>query len=537
MIVDKNDFFRKVTLALSSSLEINSALQRCFLYMREVFPVDSLQFGLWDSDSRTVNHVAAVNLLGSVTKPITFRLPEDVAETVENSLGADLLVPDTQFDPMTAAVAPYVENEGCSEIILSLQTEDERTGYLVVQAKQVGLYTKEHLELVVSVREPLALAMANALRHQEVVSLKQRLEDDKQQLIRELSLATGSAVIGADTGLSEVMAMVKQVAPLQSTVLLLGETGVGKEVIANALHRLSSRREGPFIKVNCGAIPETLIDSELFGHEKGAFSGAIKQKRGRFERAAGGTIFLDEIGELPPAAQIRLLRVLQNREIERVGGHQSIPVDFRVIAATHRNLEKMVAEGSFREDLWFRINAFPINIPPLRHRKVDIPMLLQYFLTKKGEELGFRKVPPIATGALEKLVDYPWPGNVRELENVVERALIQNKGRTLTLDVFTLSQHPNGPLHVLGDSCGCVFPCLAKTSVNRTQKVTEPSNGSLKLDDVLTQHIERVLDIAGGKVHGSGGAAELLGVNPSTLRNKMKKLGIVYGRAMQKTRN
>uniref|UniRef100_UPI0026F0337F sigma-54 interaction domain-containing protein n=1 Tax=Malonomonas rubra TaxID=57040 RepID=UPI0026F0337F len=486
MVVDKDDFFRHVTLALSSSLDISVSLNRCFNYLREIIPIDSLVFGLYDSSNLSFKHVATVTPEGPMTELRPIRIPREVAKKLQEAIQIDRLVLDTARDPLTRAVAPYVKNQGCSEVIMPLRTDDDRLGYLVVQAKGVGLYNSDHLELMISVREPLTIALGNALHHQEVVSLKQLLEEDNRQLKHELFHTKETAVIGAKSGLAEVMTMLKQVAPLQSTALLLGETGTGKEVFANALHNLSKRRNGPFIKVNCGAIPETLIDSELFGHEKGAFSGAIAQKRGRFEQAQGGTIFLDEIGELPPAAQVRLLRVLQNREIERVGGHQSIPVDIRVIAATHRNLEKLVAEEAFREDLWFRINAFPISIPPLRYRKEDIPLLLQYFLTRKAAEFGFRNAPPIAPGALEKLVDYPWPGNVRELENVVERALIQNKGRTLTLDAFSLSQHPNGPLKAIEDSCGCVFPCLAKKTEVVEQVKTYP--GLLKLDDVLKQH-------------------------------------------------
>jgi len=528
MHVDKNDFFRHVSLALCSSLDVCSSLQNCFNYLRQIFPVDRLMFGLHDPESSSIIHIASVDNSGANNNQDIIPLPEDVSREMEKAMNVDRLVPDTSLDPLTAIVAPYVKNQGNSEVIIPLRTENDRLGYLVMQVNKIGAYTAEHLDLMVLVREPLSIAIANAMRHQEIINLKMRLEEDNLQLMRDLSASVETEVVGADAGLKNVMMMVNKVAPLQSTVLLLGETGVGKEVVANALHRLSTRRDGPFIKINCGAIPETLIDSELFGHEKGAFSGAIARKSGRFEQAHGGTIFLDEIGELPPAAQVRLLRVLQNREIERVGGQKSIPVDIRVITATHRNLEQLVAEGNFREDLWFRINAFPINIPPLRHRKEDILLLIQHFLDKKSRELGFRNAPPVAPGAVDMLVEYPWPGNVRELENVIERALIQNRGRMLTLDAFTLSQRPNGPLTALDDSCGCVFPCLAKSSGGNKPPKTQPQ--SLKLEEVLCQHIEMVLEMADGKVHGANGAAEMLGINASTLRNKMNKLGIAYGK-------
>jgi transcriptional regulator with GAF, ATPase, and Fis domain len=306
-----------------------------------------------------------------------------------------------------------------------------------------------------------------------------------------------------------VLELVKQVAPLNNTVLLLGETGTGKEIIANAIHFASPRKEGPFIKVNCGAIPENLIDSELFGHEKGAFTGAISEKRGRFERANAGTIFLDEIGELPHQAQVRLLRVIQNREIERVGGTRPISVDIRIIAATHRNLETMISENKFREDLWFRLNVFPLVIPPLRQRREDIPALTYYFLKRKSLELGLGDPPAVAPGALSRLAEYPWPGNVRELENLVERELIRHKRGRISFG--TLEPKKLSP---------------TASTANRKLNNLPTTN----LDEMTRNHITMVLQMTGGKVHGPNGAAELLGMKSSTLRARMDKLGIPYGR-------
>jgi transcriptional regulator with GAF, ATPase, and Fis domain len=299
------------------------------------------------------------------------------------------------------------------------------------------------------------------------------------------------------------------VAPLDSPVLLFGDTGTGKEIMANAIHYSSPRKDGPLIKVNCGAIPESLIDSELFGHEKGAFTGAISQKRGRFERADKGTIFLDEIGELPPQAQVRLLRVLQEKEIERVGGTISIPVDIRVISATNRNLQEMVASGRFREDLWFRLNVFPIMIPPLRQRREDIPALVHHFIDRKSKELKLARRPVLAPGALERLKAYDWPGNVRELENLIERALIQSRGGMLSFEILSA---PHGP-------------------ANREMAPEAGRNQSvLSLDELNARHIREALDTADGKINGPGGAAQILGLHPNTLRSRMNKLGIPYGR-------
>jgi transcriptional regulator with GAF, ATPase, and Fis domain len=289
-------------------------------------------------------------------------------------------------------------------------------------------------------------------------------------------------------------------------VLLLGETGVGKEVVARVLHRYSARAEGPFLPVNCGAIPEMLIDSELFGHERGAFTGATAQKRGFFERASGGTIFLDEIGELPPASQTRLLRVLQDHTFERVGGGTTMKADIRIVAATHRDLEAMVRDGTFREDLWFRLSVFPIRIPPLRERRGDIPALVAHFVERKCKELGMAKLPELAPNAVDLLTAYHWPGNVRELQNVIERALIVSQGAPLSF-------------------ASLLSPAPAAVRVTASAPLQLVS-----LAQATNDHIRRVLEAVDGRVEGPGGAAEILDVHPSTLRHSMRRLGIVFGR-------
>jgi DNA-binding NtrC family response regulator len=397
-----------------------------------------------------------------------------------------------------------VEDARAFEVVIERALEKARL------LKENRLY-REHLEELVHDRtEELRKAHDELeLRHQEVSRLKEMLADDNRYLFNELRLVSGDEIIGSDFGLKPVMEMVQQVACLDSPVLLLGETGTGKEVIANAIHYSSRRKDGPFIKVNCGAIPDTLLDSELFGHEKGAFTGAISQKRGRFERANKGTIFLDEIGELPSQAQVRLLRVLQTKEIERVGGTTSIPVDVRIISATNRNLQGMVASERFRKDLWFRLNVFPITIPPLRQRREDIPSLVHHFIDLKSKELKLVQRPVLAAGAIDRLMAHDWPGNVRELENLIERALIQSRGNALSFETLPAPQVPVG------------------------REVTQDAglHGTLlSLEEINAQHIRQALETAGGKINGPGGAAQLLGLHPNTLRTKMIKLGIPYGR-------
>jgi transcriptional regulator with GAF, ATPase, and Fis domain len=388
-----------------------------------------------------------------------------------------------------------------------IRSQERIYGNLVLVTERNEKFTDDHARQLVLLKEPLVTAMSNTLRHREILRLGDLLADDNRYLHGELRRLSGDEIIGASFGLKGVMDKVRQVAALDSPVLLLGETGVGKDVVANAIHYSSTRKDGPFVNVNCGAIPDTLIDSELFGHEKGAFTGALSQRRGRFERAHNGTIFLDEIGELPLGAQVRLLKVLQSREIERVGGTKTISLDIRIIAATNRNLQEMVELNQFREDLWFRLNVFPIWIPPLRERRSDIPALLQHFIHQKAKELKLPAIPTLSPAAIDPLMDYHWPGNVRELQNIVERALILN---------------PRGPIS------------FEHFNIIRSQKAPQPvasSSGDIEeLDQVISDHIRRALAKVDGKIHGPGGAAELLGMNASTLRNRMNKLGISYGR-------
>ena len=312
-------------------------------------------------------------------------------------------------------------------------------------------------------------------------------------------------IIGRSELLDRALDTALRVANTDLTVLISGESGTGKEVISTVIHSMSNRKHNKFIAINCGAIPSGTINSELFGHEKGAFTGAINQKRGCFERAMNGTLFLDEIGELPLQAQVRFLRVLQDKVIERVGGTNEIVLNIRVIAATNKDLEEMVSKGEFREDLWFRLNVFPISIPPLRERKMDISALLQYIIEKKSKELKLNTVPEVSPGAIESLIEYDWPGNVRELQNIVERDLILN---------------PNGPLKF-----ECINPSVPQKANNG---LATEKQGSKKLDDVLASHIQNVLALTKGRIHGKDGAADLLGINASTLRNRMNKLGIKY---------
>jgi len=328
----------------------------------------------------------------------------------------------------------------------------------------------------------------------EVRQLRDELRHQNVYLQQEVRLLHGhTRIVGQSQALKRVLAQIEQVAPTGSTVLLLGETGTGKELIASALHELSPRRGHPMVRVNCPAIPTSLIESELFGREKGAYTGALSKQIGRFELANGSTLFLDEIGDLPPDVQVKLLRVLQEKQIERLGNPRSIPVDVRIIAATNHDLEKAVREGRFRQDLYYRLNVFPITVPPLRERPEDIPALVSALVGEFGTALG-KNIESVAKESMDALRRYHWPGNVRELRNVIERAMIVAKGPKLWIE-------PPG-----------------KSAATSTPRLT--------MEEVDREHIHRVLEMTGWRVRGRNGAAEILGVKPTTLNSRMAKLGI-----------
>ncbi len=509
--MDDNLFFKKATLLICSSLDVEVSLFRSFQFIRRVIPADAIYLNIYESKIGALRYVAMADKDGGVKVDHIIKLPDSLIHAIESGgrMQNYLIINQPADDPMGRIIPDRLGLQEHSFIALRLFIEQQRLGVIDLFAKGLNRYTEEHAERLSQLREPFAIAMANALKHQQLIDLKENLVSDNRYLSSQLFSQSGDEVIGADGGLKEVMDKVRQIADLKNTVLLLGETGTGKEVVANAIHRLSSRRSGPFIKVNCGAIPEDLIDSELFGHEKGAFTGAFTQKRGRFERADKGTIFLDEIGELPPWAQIRLLRVLQTQEIERVGGSPPIKLDVRVIAATHRDLKQMVAEGSFREDLWFRINMFPISIPPLRERIGDIPRLINHFLDRKSKEFGINPVPRITNEVLSQAMQQNWPGNVRELENAIERSLILHRQGSVD---FQILQDP--------------------AETGKTQVPLKVNEDIVPLDEAMRQHITKALKAAAGRINGKSGAAALLHIHPNTLRNRMARLGIPFGRKM-----
>src|SRR5215468_10141131 len=361
---------------------------------------------------------------------------------------------------------------------------------------QQRAFPAPELSVLQDVGRALSVAAANALANEEIRKLREQLEEENIGLRAQLGQAPWfEEILAHSAALKRVLETIEQVAETDATVLITGETGTGKELLARAIHRRSPRARGPFIKVNCAAIPDTLLASELFGHERGAFTGAIERRKGRFEQAHGGTLFLDEIGELPQEMQVLLLRVLQEREFERLGGTHTLQVDVRLVAATNRDLAEDVRAGRFRSDLYYRLNVFPVHLPPLRERVEDIPLLTSHFAAKHGERFG-RAISRIDRRAMNLLASYHWPGNVRELENVIERAVILSRNGALRVERDTLSS------------------AVAVGDVNERIQAQE------------REVIESALRVSRGRVSGPTGAAMALGLAPSTLEFRIKRLGI-----------
>jgi formate hydrogenlyase transcriptional activator len=388
---------------------------------------------------------------------------------------------------------------GCA---IPLISHEHVFGTLSVASVNEDAFTEQDAELLGQIGTQVALAVANSTAYQEIANLKDKLKKEKLYLEQEIQTDYNfEEIVGESRALKQVLKQVETVAPTDSTVLILGETGSGKELVARALHYLSSRRERTFVKLNCAAIPTGLLESELFGHEKGAFTGAIATKVGRFELADRGTLFLDEVGEIPLELQVKLLRVLQEQEFERLGGTRTIRTSVRVVAATNRDLAQMVEEQKFRSDLYYRLKVFPITVPPLRERVEDIAHLVRHFAHKFASRMK-KHIETIPSEAMKALQNYSWPGNVRELENFVERAVILTHGPDLYVSLAELKQTPN---HV-------------------------ENSAAVTLEQAEREHILRTLRESSWIIGGAAGAAAKLGMKRTTLQSKMQKLGITRPR-------
>lgn len=414
-----------------------------------------------------------------------------------------------QSDPL---LQKYAEQSLEAAAILPITFGNRTSGILLLAHTSACVFSSENCELLQHIADRIAIAVDNANAWRNMTELKESLKQENRKLSEQLFSSQGMGdIIYKSRAMDELLQQVKIVAQSDSTVLICGETGTGKEVIARAVHQLSLRHDKPLVKINCAAIPATLLESELFGHDKGAFTGAINTHRGRFEIADGGTLFLDEIGDLPLELQPKLLRVLQEREIERLGGNKTIPVNVRVIAATNRDLWRMVEAREFRSDLFYRLNVFPLELPPLRDRPEDIPLLAKYFTQKMAKRMN-RTIENIPAETIQKLMSWEWPGNIRELENVIERAVLLTRGTTLNL-------HLNAPqTHLLPSLSNDVHP---RGSMAQMLNPATPET-----DEEERQRIIQVLRETNGIVAGPRGAATRLGMKRTTLLSRMQRLGI-----------
>ncbi|PYT59668.1 MAG: Fis family transcriptional regulator [Acidobacteria bacterium] len=432
--------------------------------------------------------------------------------------GLPLLVRGAEFDRYSNEVIRVLRSEGVQTLCcVPLITHGRAFGTLNLAGRRADAFSPQDVELMRQVAAQIAIAVENALSFEEIETLKNKLAEEKLYLEEEIrSEFNFEEIIGESSVLKRALSQVELAAPAGTTVLLLGETGTGKELFARAIHNRSPRRDRTFVKINCAAIPSGLLESELFGHERGAFTGAINQKIGRFELADRGTLFLDEVGDIPLELQPKLLRVLQEQEFERLGGNRTQRVDVRVVAATNVDLAKLVAQRAFRSDLYYRLNVFPIQIPALRERTEDIPLLVRYFVQRFSRSLN-KPVEYIPAEAMDALASYSWPGNIRELENLIERAVLLSPGKELRVPLSELRSAANASSNaVTGPSSS--FPSLT-SSTSLTSSIST-------LEEAERQHILRALRQTQWRIAGPKGAAAILGMKRTTLQARMRKLGI-----------
>jgi formate hydrogenlyase transcriptional activator len=510
---------RKRTLLEINNAIINNLTQEALFAsvyeaIRCVISFDRAAFLFYQPKSRTLKLVS----MDSATESQFFQVGKEY-ELEESRKSAWVLEHqevvtrgNLEEEPRTVGERRLVEEGIQSYCVVPLVAMGESIGTFTLWSETRDRYTPADAELLREVANQIAIAIANMKSYEEIKALKGRLEKENVYLQEEIrTVHNFEEIVGSSPALLSLLRKVDQVAPTDSSVLIYGETGTGKELIARAIHDRSNRKDRPLVKVNCSAISAGLVESELFGHVKGAFTGAFERRIGRFELADGGTIFLDEVGELPLDTQVKLLRVLQEREFEPVGSNRSIRVDVRIICATNRNLQDSINEGTFRSDLYYRLNVFPLHVPPLRERRADIPQLAMFFLSRYARSLG-KKIDGISAAATDQLTRYAWPGNIRELQNLIERALILCNGPILDLetDLTTVS--------------GSFLLPPASEILRTPARATE---SQLKtLNEVERQHIEAVLQETHGVIEGANGAAKALGLHPNTLRHRMEKLGI-----------
>src|ERR1044071_7176177 len=504
----------EINNAIITNLTPDALFSSAYEAIRRVVPFDRAAFLFYQPEAKTLklvsmqgSHESDFFRVGRQYDLEKTRISAWVLEAQEAVMRGDL-AREQQSLGEKSLVAERIQ----SYCVVPLVAMGKSLGTFALWSETQNRYTEADAELLREGANQIALAIANMKSYEEIASLKARLEKENVYLQEEIRTEHNfEEIVGDSPPLLALLRRVDQVAPTDSTVLIYGETGTGKELIARAIHNRSNRKDRPLVKVNCSAISAGLVESELFGHAKGAFTGAFERRIGRFELADGGTIFLDEVGELPMDTQVKLLRVLQEREFEPVGSNRSVRVDVRIICATNRNLEEAIKAGTFRSDLYYRLNVFPLEVPPLRERHSEIDHLARFFVSRYARNLG-KKLTDISEAATQKLLSYSWPGNVRELQNVIERALILANGPILDLESGLMGVSASPALHE---------PPLAVAEVPNADQSSVQT-----LQEVERAYILAVLQQTHGVIEGSNGAAKILGMHPNTLRHRMEKLGI-----------
>lgn len=516
-----------LTSSITSNLELQELLRSISANIREVIRCEGVGVYLADSASGSFTLLAMdfPDSKGDHFEGLRlFPAEGDPLRRAFDTLKPVIVSPDelAKIHPegYKIAIAEGIKNH----FFVPLTNRGRALGILAVAHTTEDVFTPDDVEFLSQASGQIAIAVENALAYREISELRDKLAQEKLYLEEEIrSEMNFDQIVGDSAALRRVLELVETVAPSDSTVLLLGETGTGKELVARAIHDHSRRKDRTFVKLNCAAIPTGLLESELFGHEKGAFTGAISQKVGRLELADQGTLFLDEVGDVPLEIQPKLLRALQEREFERLGSTRTKRVDTRLVAATNRDLEQMIAEREFRSDLYYRLNVFPIRIPPLRERREDIPLLVSYFVQKYAGQMH-KRIETIPAAAMKALTEWDWPGNIRELQNFIERAVILTRGRALEAPLAELRKvRLNKPSH----------PATPQGHEDIARIVKETINALNDKKSVADEHaqkqreeIVRALTECKGRVGGDDGAAARLGLNRTTLLSRMKKLGL-----------
>jgi len=499
---DRFQLLLDVNNAVVTHLDLASLLHATSNSLRKVIAHDAAAIALYDSVINQLRlHTFDLQYAGRAEEGALLSL-EGTPEGLAFRSRRPIVIRKLDLGEFPSPETKHAYDDGLrSGCIIPLLVHDRALGTLVVASLRENAFSHQDAELLTHIAGQIAIAVENALAYREIAALKNKLASEKVYLEEEIKTEYNfDEIIGRGAALKHVLQQVETVAPTDSVVLIHGETGTGKELIARAIHNLSARRERTLVKLNCAAIPTGLLESELFGHEKGAFTGAVAQRVGRFELAHKGTLLLDEIGEIPMELQPKLLRILQEQEFERLGSSRTIKTDVRLITATNCDLQQMVSEKKFRSDLYYRLNVFPVFVPPLRERVEDIPLLVSYFAQKYARRMN-KRIERVPSDALQALCKYSWPGNIRELENLIERAVILSPGPELLVEP----------------------PEFRPAAVAIP---TETAGRHMNLEEAERAHIVRALKDTNWIVGGPRGAASKLGVNRSTLRSKMIKLGI-----------